>query len=249
MPIRHTTIATFPDEPGAEINKDQWNADHTNPEISDVTGLQTALDAKVTDADVRGGANSLSQRLNTISNFASPNVGGYVDGAYYDFSLHGSSNNSLATVTDTLTLGTFYTSVALTADRVGISCGAAGAAGSLAKIVFYTSDADGWPDELIYETGEVDLTTTGFKFQDGSFEFASGVQYWCGVWAKGDGTLRTVNLASCGNLGMNTSNSTSLKNKIQRSLTYGTGAPDPWVFDSAELVTGGPFSVRFRYAE
>lgn len=54
MPIRHTTVATFPDEPGAEINKAEWNADHTNPDIADVTGLQSALDAKLSTVSVDG---------------------------------------------------------------------------------------------------------------------------------------------------------------------------------------------------
>jgi hypothetical protein len=48
MPIRHTTVATFADEPGAEINKAEWNADHTSPDIADVTGLTAALAAKQT---------------------------------------------------------------------------------------------------------------------------------------------------------------------------------------------------------
>lgn len=46
MPIKHKKEATAPDQPGAEINKAEWNDDHTNPDIADVTGLQAALDNK-----------------------------------------------------------------------------------------------------------------------------------------------------------------------------------------------------------
>lgn len=49
MPINHKKIATLPDEPGAEINKFEWNQEHTNPDIADVNGLQAALDAKQDD--------------------------------------------------------------------------------------------------------------------------------------------------------------------------------------------------------
>jgi hypothetical protein len=46
MPIRHKKVATYADEPGAEIQKFEWNDDHTSPDIADVTGLQAALDGK-----------------------------------------------------------------------------------------------------------------------------------------------------------------------------------------------------------
>lgn len=41
--VVHATVATLPDEPGAEINKDQWNEDHS------ITGLGTAAEADTTD--------------------------------------------------------------------------------------------------------------------------------------------------------------------------------------------------------
>lgn len=46
MPIRHKKVATLPDRPGVEINKGEWNDDHTNPDIADVDGLVAALAAK-----------------------------------------------------------------------------------------------------------------------------------------------------------------------------------------------------------
>lgn len=44
MAIRHTTVASDPQDP--LLGADDWNADHTAPDIADVTGLQSALDAK-----------------------------------------------------------------------------------------------------------------------------------------------------------------------------------------------------------
>ena len=50
MAITHSTVATLSDEAGAEINKAEWNADHTVSDgsftIAKTTGLQTALDGK-----------------------------------------------------------------------------------------------------------------------------------------------------------------------------------------------------------
>jgi hypothetical protein len=47
MPIFHTKTASDPQEP--RLGADDWNAAHTAPDIADVTGLQTALDAKATE--------------------------------------------------------------------------------------------------------------------------------------------------------------------------------------------------------
>lgn len=41
--ITHATVATLPDEPGAEINKDQWNEGHS------ITGLGSAAEADSAD--------------------------------------------------------------------------------------------------------------------------------------------------------------------------------------------------------
>jgi hypothetical protein len=46
MAIRHTVVATGTDDPTKQVSKNAWNADHTDPEISDVVGLPAALDAK-----------------------------------------------------------------------------------------------------------------------------------------------------------------------------------------------------------
>jgi hypothetical protein len=50
MAITHSTVATLPDEVGAEINKAEWNDAHIVTDgsftIAKTTGLQTALDGK-----------------------------------------------------------------------------------------------------------------------------------------------------------------------------------------------------------
>lgn len=46
--VVHSTVATLPDEPGAEINKAEWNAAHT------VTGLGTAATANTGDFEAAG---------------------------------------------------------------------------------------------------------------------------------------------------------------------------------------------------
>jgi hypothetical protein len=48
--VTHSTVATQPDESGAEVNKAEWNAAHT------VAGLGTAAEAATTDFDATGTA-------------------------------------------------------------------------------------------------------------------------------------------------------------------------------------------------
>ena len=59
MAITHSTVATSPDEEGAEVNKTEWNDDHVIDDgtlsIAKTTGLQAAIDAKqatITDGDL-----------------------------------------------------------------------------------------------------------------------------------------------------------------------------------------------------
>lgn len=48
--VTHSTVATLADEPGAEVNKAEWNAAHT------VVGLGSAAEAATTDFDAAGAA-------------------------------------------------------------------------------------------------------------------------------------------------------------------------------------------------
>ena len=59
MVIKNSTVATSPDEEGAEVNKTEWNDDHVIDDgtlsIAKTTGLQAAIDAKqatITDGDL-----------------------------------------------------------------------------------------------------------------------------------------------------------------------------------------------------
>lgn len=50
--VTHSTVATLPDEPGAEVNKAEWNANHQ------IVGLGTAAEAATTDFDAAGVADA-----------------------------------------------------------------------------------------------------------------------------------------------------------------------------------------------
>ena len=51
------------------------------------------------------------------------------------------------------------------------------AAGSLCRLLIY-SDNNGFPDAKLYESANLDLSTTGFKIATTTFTFNSGETYW-----------------------------------------------------------------------
>lgn len=209
---------------------------------------QSALAAKVTDADVRGGAASLNARLGCISNFASPNAGGVVVGQYYDNSFQGTASATLAGAANRIDLAPYYTSVTLAIGRIGVAVSTA-VASALAKVVIYSSDADGWPDALLYESGNLDCGTTGMKEATLDFTFASGVQYWVGVRHSSTATLRTINVSSAVNLGLTSSSAANYATILRRTVTFANAAPDPWTFTNTDRTANvTPPSIRFRAA-
>jgi len=54
-------------------------------------------------------------------------------------------------------------------------------AGALGKIAVYGSDANGRPDQLILETGDLDLGTLGVRTIAASLTLRAGRTYWFGL--------------------------------------------------------------------
>lgn len=190
---------------------------------------------------------TLFKRVDVISNFASPNAGGVISGQYYDNSFQGTASATLAGAANRLDLAPFYTSVPLTIDQIGVACSTL-ISGALGRIAVYSSDAQGWPDQLLYY-GDTDLnfTTTGYKYHTCSFTFERGTQYWLGIHQSSTATLRTINVSSAVNLGVNGSAGSNYFTILRRTITYASGAPTAWNFVTADRVAGvTPPSIRFR---
>jgi len=66
------------------------------------------------------------------------------------------------------------------------------AAGQSARVVIY-SDLNGKPSSKLYESANIDISTTGYKTVTMSYSFTAGTLYWIGVQANGNnGRLRSV---------------------------------------------------------
>lgn len=209
------------------------------------TALAEALTAEI--AEARGDRSSLNLRISTISNFASPNAGGIIPGQYYDNAFQGTGSATAAGSANRVEMAPFYTSQTLRIDQIGVAVSTA-SAGAFMKCFIYESGADGWPNELLYEGDtNLDVGTTGFKFHALDFTFDSGRQYWLGVRYSGAGTIRTINVSSAVNLGINGNAGSNYFTALRRTITYANPLPANWDFvngDRAANVT--PPSIRMR---
>ena len=198
------------------------------------------------DADLRGGADSTADRLNTISNFASPNAGGIVPGRFYDNNFHGQLS-TMSVSNNRIELAPYYTSATFPIDQIGFAVSTAQPTSSVRALI-YRAGPDNWPDELVLETGDIDTTATGYKFEAVNFTFLSGVQYWVGFHSTGNATVRAINPSVAVNLGLTSAAGTAYCSVIRKTVTYASGAPSPWVFNGTDLINGSVASVRFRAA-
>ena len=196
----------------------------------------------------RGGRATLGDRIGVISNFASPNAGGYVAGNYYDNSFHAASAGTIAGAANIAELVPFYTSTPLTIDQLGVAVSTA-VAGSLLRCCIYVSDSAGWPNQLLYE-GDSGLSGAAVTYVSRtlSFTFQSGTQYWLGVRWSSTTTIRAINASSAVNLGLPSASANTYNTKIRRTIPFATALPQSWGFQASELTAGNPVSVRFRAA-
>lgn len=204
--------------------------------------------AKATQTEVetaRGDAPTLTARISTISNFASPNAGGVVAGRFYDNSFQGTASSTLAGAANRMDLAPFYTSVPLAIDQIGVAVSTAVAASNV-KVVIYSTGSDGWPEDLLYETANLSCATTGYKSESLTFSFNSGTMYWVGVRHSSTATLRTINVSSAVNLGLTGSTATTYANVLRSTVTFANAAPDPYTFAASQLTAATPPSIRFR---
>jgi hypothetical protein len=197
--------------------------------------------------DARGDRSALALRLATISNFASPNAGGVIVGRYYDNAFHGANALTSAAAANRVEMSPFYTSMPLRIDQIGVSVSTA-RADSFVRCFIYGSDAEGWPDNLLYE-GDSDLSSAANAYVSHSldFTFDSGRQYWLGCRMSSNPSLRSINAGSMPNLGL-MSVTGGYATMLRRTLSFATPLPESWGFDAGELATGNPISVRMRAA-
>lgn len=217
------------------------------PAGADGADYDPAIEAEIIAA--RGDRSSMDLRISTISNFASPNAGGVIVGQYYDNAFQGTASATLAGAANRVEMAPFYTSQPLRINQIGVAVSTA-TASALMKCFIYGSDANGWPDDLLYEGDtNLDVGTTGYKSHTLDFTFDSGRQYWLGRRCSSTGTIRAINTSSAVNLGVNGAAGSNYFTVLRRTITYATALPANWNFVTGDRVANvGPPSIRMRAA-
>jgi hypothetical protein len=123
------------------------------------------------------------------------------------------------------------------------------AAGQSARVVIY-SDLNGKPSSKLYESANIDISTTGYKTVTMSYSFTAGTLYWIGVQANGNnGRLRSVlNTNSMLSWSVAATSQNSYSTLIYTSLTFGSL---PATIPPSTLINqggSGPFVLKFRAA-
>lgn len=223
--------------------------DKGDPGLVDLTEaeIQAIVDEVIA---ARGDRSALGSRIETLGNFASPNAGGIIVGQYYDNAFHGTASPTLAPGANQITLVPFITSRRFRIDQIGVAV-TVPSSGALGKCVIYGSDANGWPDELLYEGGsDLDLSGSGYKSHSLDLTFDAGRQYWLGLRTNQSGPgVRSINVGAAVNLGVNGSEGANYFTVLRRTVTYANAAPDPWAFVAGDRVAAvTPPSIRMRAA-
>lgn len=170
--------------------------------------------------------------------FASANLGAFISGNYYDAGLTCVTGGTAGAAADRIELIPFYCHTTFAINEIGLQCTTA-AASANAKVVIYSSDSNGWANALLYESANLDCSTTGFKSVVPTFTFTASTKYWIGYRSSSASlAFRSIANSDIRRLGRENATSTGIYFALRRTLTFATAATDPWSFTSTDLVTG-----------
>lgn len=108
-----------------------------------------------------------------------------VSGRVYSLKLNGISLNTSITATNGMRLLPFLPQNTITSSLLSINVTIA-SAGSLLKILVF-SNVGGAPSEKLYESSQLNCSTTGIKSANASLTFTAGTTYWMGIIANQSG--------------------------------------------------------------
>lgn len=149
----------------------------------------------------------------------------------------GNSTGTLAGAAGRIDLYPFMPRADLSLNQLLVNCTTAVAAAQ-GKVVIYTADDLGRPGALLLETGTLDFSTTGQKTVAVSLALRQGRTYWIGIRHSSTATLSAWPITATPDLNGGAAISTSARKILRRTLAFGTAAPDPWGFSSAEISPG-----------
>lgn len=158
----------------------------------------------------------------------------------------GGATGTITGVADRLDMFPWTCRRTVTVDAVALNC-TTGVSAAQAKVAVYSSDANGRPDVLLFETGNADLSTTGVKDLAASYTFLSGHTYWFAVRTDSTAILSSWQAGSTPDINGGAV-STASRRIIRRTVTYASAAPSPWVWSGTQIANANATAVWLRVA-
>lgn len=179
--------------------------------------VQDGSTVKVTTqniADLGGGGGGGAQA------FIMPPSGGRITQAV----VSGSGMTTLTLATTRMYAMPFISATTFTCTGLSINVNTA-VAGALARICIY-SDSNGQPDISLYQSANIDCSTTGVKTASTSFTFTAGTIYWLVLHSNSNPGVSSI-VASF-TLPVYAI-STQIYNFYYRDVAFGTSSPSPMI--------------------
>jgi hypothetical protein len=233
----------------------------TDAEKTKLAGIETGATADLTASEIKtlyeGNAdtNAFTDAEKTkLAGLGSGGGGGAAmvipASGEYIFTSNGASGSGMSganTATNLIRLYAYVPSKDVTVDGVAVVVASA-SAGNTVKAVIYASDANGRPTTLLAESGNMATDTTGTKTASiASLSLVAGNVYWIGIRATASISIQA--LANSGVPDINGGSPvTSLCKTLARTVTYATGAPNPWVWNPAEIGAGAAHHIWLKVA-
>ncbi|NBZ88132.1 DUF2793 domain-containing protein [Stagnihabitans tardus] len=120
-----------------------------------------------------------------------------------------------------------------------------GVAAALAKFVIYDSDQFSRPGSLVYESGDMNLATTGVKTVTISLTFRQNRTYWIGARHPSTATISVWNINATPDLNGGAPVASARKTP-RRTLAYATPATTTWGWNSGEISNGLPPAIWLK---
>lgn len=168
----------------------------------------------------------------SCGHFVKPSIGRYAENRF-----NANSTSTLVGVANRIDLVPWMVPYTYDIDQFGVEVSTL-IASALGKVVIYSADAEGKPDALLYESGNLDFGSTGYKFANPGITLQAGTLYWFGIRESSTATLRRFGGADAIVIGRSSGAGTQTTSftMIRRTVTFANPAPDPWVHNNSEYV-------------
>jgi hypothetical protein len=174
------------------------NTSDLNKPVS--TATQTALNAKqntltLTTTGTSGAATLVGATLN-IPQYSGGGGGGIhaqvkpQTGESTNASINPSSLSAIVIANNRLYTNPFIPAQSITCSSLYINCSTL-AIGALGRILIY-SDLNGLPNNKLYESANLDLSTLGIKTATTTFTFNAGTTYWLSFHGSGTPSINSI---------------------------------------------------------